>query len=234
LAINNMALSTPPTVRSKKQRPSAKRAGRPAAADQNSRALLLEAASQLLNERNTIDISLSELAARSNLNSALVKYYFGNKEGLMLALLQRDAATAIHELEHLLAMELLPDVKLKLHIAGVITTFHRSPYLNRLLHAMLDDRNSDTDSAKQITQFFVKPFAQLQSKLLDQGVKAGRFRKIDPMFFYVSVLGACDLLFNARFTLRAVFRTPRITDALRERYVDHVTSLVLHGITITP
>jgi AcrR family transcriptional regulator len=217
-----------------KHQSSAKRVGRPAAADQNSRALLLNAASQLLNERNSIDISLSELATHSNLNSALVKYYFGNKEGLMLALLQRDAATAIHELEHLLAMDLPPDVKLKLHIAAVINTFHRSPYLNRLLHAMLDDRNSDTDSAKQITRFFVKPFAQLQNKLLDQGVKAGRFRKIDPIFFYVSVLGACDLLFNARFTLRAVFRVPRITDELRERYIDHVTDLVLQGIAIEP
>jgi TetR/AcrR family transcriptional regulator len=230
-----MALSsslTSPKRRRGRKPTSVKRAGRPAAADQNSRALLLEAASQLMNERNTIDISLSELAAHSDLNSALVKYYFGNKEGLMLALLQRDAATAIHEIEHLLELKLAPDLKLKLHIAAVIKTFHRSPYLNRLLHAMLDDRNSETDSAKQIAEFFVKPFVRLQRKLLDQGVKAGQFRRIDPMFFYVSVLGACDLLFNGRFTLRSVFRVRRITDELRERYIDHVANIVLHGIAV--
>ncbi len=227
-----MALSASPKAPGKRKRPRTKRAGRPAAADQNSRDLLLDAASQLMNERNTIDISLSELATHSDLNSALVKYYFGNKEGLMLALLQRDAATAIHELESLLELPLPPDVKLQLHIAGVINTFHRSPYLNRLLHAMLDDRNSDTDSAKQIADFFVKPFARLQRKLLNQGVQAGQFRKVDPMFFYVSVLGACDLLFNARFTLRSVFRVPNITDKLRERYIEHVAELVLHGLAI--
>jgi AcrR family transcriptional regulator len=212
------------------RRAAARKAGRPAAAEQNSRDLLLDAASQLMNKRNTIDISLSELAAHSGLNSALVKYYFGNKEGLMLALLRRDAAIATSDLEHLLAMDVAPDAKLKLHIAAVITTFYRSPYLNRLLHAMLDDRNSETDSAKQIAEFFVKPFVRLQRRLLDQGVKAGQFRKVDPMFFYISVLGACDLLFNGRFTLRAVFRVPRITDELRERYIEHVSSLVLHGI----
>jgi TetR/AcrR family transcriptional regulator len=227
-----MVSSTLLKTRRTRKPPSVKRVGRPAATDQNSRALLLDAASRLMNERNNIDISLSELALHSNLNSALVKYYFGNKEGLMLALLQRDAATAIHELEHLLELKLSPDIKLKLHVAGVINTFHRSPYLNRLLHAMLDDRNSDTDSARQIAEFFVKPFARLQRRLLDQGVKAGQFRKVDPMFFYVSVLGACDLLFNARFTLRSVFRVPRITDRLRERYIEHVTSVVLHGIAI--
>ena len=210
-----------------------KRPGRPPDSDGSSREVLLRAAAKLLNERNTIDLSLSELAERSGLNSALVKYYFGNKEGLMLALLQRDAATAIQDLERLLALDIPPRDKLRQHIAGVITTFHRSPYLNRLLHAMLDDRNSETDSAKKLTAFFVKPFARLQSQLLEQGVRAGEFRPVDPMFFYVSVLGACDLLFNARFTLRAVFKAPRITDQLRQRYIDHVTLLVLNGIQRT-
>jgi TetR/AcrR family transcriptional regulator len=228
-----MAFGHSPTkVRNPRRgRKKTRRAGRPAASDQDSRALLPDAASQLLNERNTIDISLSELATHSGLNSALVKYYFGNKEGLMLALLKRDAEKSLRELEHLLDLPLTPEDKLHRHIAAVIDTFHRSPYLNRLLHAMLDDRNSDTDSAKQITEFFVKPFVRLQRKLLDQGVKAGRFRNVDPMFFYVSMLGACDLIFNARFTLRAVFRVPRITDDLRARYIDHVTQMVLNGIS---
>jgi TetR/AcrR family transcriptional regulator len=198
--------------------------------DPSSRDLLLDAASQLLNERNGIDISLSELAEHSGLNSALVKYYFGNKEGLMLALLKRDAAAAMAELEQLLEMEIPFEVKLKRHITAVIKTFHRSPYLNRLLHAMLDDRNSDTDSAKQIAEFFVKPFVKLQRQLLLQGEKSGAFRKIDPMYFYVSTLGACDLLFNARFTLRSVFRVPRITDKIRDEYIEHVSNIILRGI----
>ncbi len=220
------SLPTPATRR--------RRVGRPSvgvsATVATSRTVLLTAASELMNERNSIDVSLADLAAHSGLNSALVKYYFGNKEGLMLALLKRDAAVALQDVERLLQLDLSPDVKLKRHIAGVINSFYRSPYLNRLLHAMLDDRTSNTDSAKQIAAFFVKPLAKLQRKLLDQGVKAGQFRQVDPMFFYVSVLGACDLLFNARFTLRSVFRVPRITDKLRERYIDHVADIVLHGL----
>ena len=202
------------------------------AAESNSRDQLLDAASRLLNERNGIDISLSELAEHSGLNSALVKYYFGNKEGLMLAILKRDAEAAIGELERLIAMDLPADVKLKRHITAVIKTFHRSPYLNRLLHAMLDDRNSDTDSAKQIAEFFVKPFVRLQKQLLAQCEKSGAFRKVDPMYFYGSLLGACDLLFNARFTLRSVFRVPRITEKLRDQYIDHVTEMTLHGLAL--
>ena len=42
---------------------------------------LIEAASQIMREGDTIDLSLSELSLRAGLNSALVKYYFGNKVG---------------------------------------------------------------------------------------------------------------------------------------------------------
>ena len=43
-----------------------------------------------MREGDTVDVSLSELSKQSGLNSALVKYYFGNKAGLLKALLDRD------------------------------------------------------------------------------------------------------------------------------------------------
>src|ERR1700694_1807348 len=54
---------------------------------------LLVAASELMIERSSIDVSLSDIAQKSGVNAALVKYHFGNKDGLLLVLLARDAAT---------------------------------------------------------------------------------------------------------------------------------------------
>ena len=67
---------------------------------------LIEAASQIMREGDTIDLSLSELSLRAGLNSALVKYYFGNKNGLMLALLDRDMGNIVHSLEALVAKDI--------------------------------------------------------------------------------------------------------------------------------
>jgi AcrR family transcriptional regulator len=64
---------------------------------------LIEAASQIMREGDTIDLSLSELSLRAGLNSALVKYYFGNKNGLMLALLDRDMGNIVQRLGALVA-----------------------------------------------------------------------------------------------------------------------------------
>src|SRR5918911_3133677 len=77
---------------------------------------LLVAASELMIERASIEVSLSDIAQKSGVNSALVKYHFGNKDGLLLALLARDAETEVLNLEFLLAQPIAPVAKLKLHI----------------------------------------------------------------------------------------------------------------------
>src|ERR1700709_1409127 len=104
---------------------------------------LLIAASELMIERNSIDVSLSDIAQKSGVNSALVKYHFGNKDGLLLALLARDAATEMSNLEYLLAQPITPTAKLKLHIAGIIRAYHRFPYMNRLIHYLMHETSAD-------------------------------------------------------------------------------------------
>ena len=56
------------------------------------------AASELMIERASIEVSLSDIAQKSGVNAALVKYHFGNKDGLLLSLLERDAAGPIQTL----------------------------------------------------------------------------------------------------------------------------------------
>src|ERR1700726_893975 len=95
---------------------------------------LLRSASELMIERKSIEVSLSDIAQKAGVNAALVKYHFGNKDGLLLALLARDAATEVANLEYLLAQPIASTPKLKLHIAGIIRANHPFPSMNRLIH----------------------------------------------------------------------------------------------------
>src|ERR1700712_6034062 len=116
---------------------------------------LLVAASELMIERNSIDVSLSDIAQKSGINAALVKYHFGNKDGLLLALLARDAETEVSQLEYLISQPIGPTAKLRLHIGGIIRAYHQFPYMNRLIHYLLHE--STPDAPDRGAKFFVAP-----------------------------------------------------------------------------
>jgi AcrR family transcriptional regulator len=189
---------------------------------------LLDAASELMIERSSIEVSLSDIAQKSGANAALVKYHFGNKDGLLLALLARDAATEMSNLEYLLAQPITPTEKLKLHIAGVIRAYHRFPYMKRLIHFLLHE--SSQEAADEVSKFFVAPLLDFHRRLLAQGIKAGEFRDIDPVLFYTSLVGACDHLFFGRHAMSRAAGIGPVTDDVCRDYIRHMEALICGGM----
>jgi TetR/AcrR family transcriptional regulator len=189
---------------------------------------LLGTASAIMREGDIVDISLSELSLRSGLNSALVKYYFGNKAGLMKALLDRDMAAITHSVDALLHKDMDPEAKLRLHLAKMVDTFYATPYLNRLLMRLV--RDSDPEEAQRIAETYLTPLHDAYERLIREGVKAGVFRPIDPQLFYFSATGAADRFFSARLVLRHCFDQDTLTEELRERYKAHIIDLIMAGI----
>lgn len=189
---------------------------------------MLDAASELMVERDTVDVSVADIAARAGLNTQLIRYYFGSKEGLLLELLKRVATRALGELNSLVVAPTPPVRKIELHIGGIVKTYFRFPYTTRLLRALVQGESSRY--AAEVSKFFVAPLVAAQRALLEQCAEAGLIRHVDPMFFYFSVVGACDFLFASRYALRDVFHIDAIDDELRRAYASHVVALVMEGM----
>lgn len=194
----------------------------------NARDQLIEAAGQIMREGDTIDLSLSELSMRAGLNSALVKYYFGNKNGLMLALLDRDMGNIVASLAALVAKDMPPEEKLRLHIGAVIDTYYAAPYLNRLL--MRTVRDSAPVEAARIAELYLRPISKAYNELISEGVKAGKFRKIDPQFFYFTVTGAADRFYSSRLVLRHCYNQDDFTETMRDNYREHTVDFIMRGL----
>ena len=201
---------------------------KPGAAKNTTAEKLLVAASELMIERSSIEVSLSDIAQKSGVNAALVKYHFGNKDGLLLALLARDAATELSNLEYLLAQPITPTEKLKLHIGGIIRAYRRFPYMNRLIHYLLHETSAA--AAAEVSKFFVAPLLDFHRRLLSDGLKAREFRKVDPVLFYTSLIGACDHLFFGRQAMSRATGVGPITDEVCRQYTRHMEALICGGM----
>lgn len=192
------------------------------------RELLLQTASDIMREGDIVDISLSELSLRSGLNSALVKYYFGNKAGLMRALLDRDMADIVKAVDALMAKDMAPELRLRRHIGAVVDTYFKTPYLNRLLMRLV--RESDPDEAHRIADSYLTPLSRAYDRLIKDGVKEGVFRPVDPQLFYFTTTGACDRFFSSRLVLKHCYDTEALTEELRDRYREHCIDFIMAGI----
>jgi TetR/AcrR family transcriptional regulator len=188
---------------------------------------LLAAAGAVMTEQDTIDVPLAEIAQRAGVNVALVSYYFGGKDGLLLALAKRDAEHALAGLEALMALDLGPAAKLRKHVAGIVRGFFRHPYLNRLLRALM--RDSDSAAAREIAQCFAAPIAEALRRLLEEGVRRGELRPVDPMLFHFALLGACESLFSGRTILKHVHGIEAIDEALQQRYAELIADTLIAG-----
>lgn len=190
---------------------------------------LIATASAIMREGDVVDISLSELSLRSGLNSALVKYYFGNKAGLLKALLDRDWQAIVSSVDALVAKDGWdPESKLRRHISKVVDTFYEVPYLNRLTMRLV--RESDDAEARRIADLYLAPIYRAYEELIGDGVRAGVFRPIDPQLFYFTLTGSVDQFFSRRLVMKYCFGTDTLTEELRDRYREHTVDIIMAGI----
>jgi len=189
---------------------------------------LLNATAQLLSEASNIDVSLNEISQRASVNSAMIKYYFGNKEGLLLAVLERDAETAMTALKALSEMDIPAQKKLKIHINGIINAYFRSPYINRLIHYMVE--SGSPAASKRVAQIFIEPMIEVYRDIVAQGVREGALRDVDPGLLYYCLVGAADHIFHAGYSVPSTLGVAKLDDGIKQKYAEMVCDIYLRGL----
>ena len=184
---------------------------------------LLVAAEKLLRTLPPARVTIARIAQEANADPALVRYYFGNRTGLLVAVVDR--VTAHGQLGAPRTDE--PAAVLADHIARTVQFVRSAPFMHRLMIDELAQGGSDESraSVRAMNQDLV---AFYRDVLQADGGNA--LVETDPLFLHLAVLGASDFFSSAEPLIRELVPEGTDMDALTARFQHFVVRLFLDGL----
>ncbi|MES2531282.1 MAG: TetR family transcriptional regulator [Pseudomonadota bacterium] len=170
---------------------------------------------------------VDRIAEQAAVNKKLIYYYFGNKDDLFLAVLERAYADirAAEQALHLDAMD--PVEAIRQLVSFTWRYYIDHPEFISLLNSENLHQAAHLKQSERIQQMN-SPLVQLLADVLDRGRRQDLFRDgIDPIQLYISIASICYFYLSNNHTLSAIFgRDLRTPKALAQR-LSHMTELVL-------
>lgn len=101
-----------------------------------SRERILQAAAELFSQRGYAGVGVDELAARSGIAKTAIYHHFGNKDGLLAAVLERTAAAWIDGIRQASSQGSNPFEHLDRALAGMRAMLEEKPWVLKLLQIL--------------------------------------------------------------------------------------------------
>jgi len=194
---------------------------------ERTRAAILTAATEEFTAHGLDGARVDEIARRSGVNKRMIYYYFGDKSGLYLAVLEGSYADIRNAEIRLHLTDRDPVDGMRQLVAFTWNYFIEHPEFLSLLNTENLHRSRHLKTSKKIRELH-SPLVGIISALLERGVKANVFRTgVDPVQLYISIASLGFFYMSNRFTLSTIFgRDLSEREALAERG-KHIEDVVL-------
>jgi AcrR family transcriptional regulator len=190
------------------------------------RAEILSVATEEFASKGLSGSRVDEIAERTHTVKRMIYYYFGSKEGLYRAVLER-AYDHIRTLESNLELDLLPPPEALRQLVRLNFDYHnKHPEFVRLVMNENIHKAMHIGHLPNIKERNRSVIATLR-RLLDRGVKSGDLRAdIDPIELHMSISALCFYNVSNRYTFSTIFgrdmTSPKATAARREVIVEMI------------
>lgn len=206
-------------------RPPAKRSkGRPVTGDNDvGRDRILAAAEALLKTLPPARVTMSRIAEEAGVDPALVRYYFGDRTRLLMAVANRVTVNT----SHAGARTLEPQAALIEHIRRTLALVRSAPFMHRL---MVEELNaSGTEETRGRTRDMNADLVEFYRELLD--ADGGQtLRPVDPLFLHLIILGASDFFVSADPVIAPLLPADTDKDDLTARFNTFLVDILLNGL----
>ncbi|MFB2977397.1 TetR family transcriptional regulator [Microseira sp. BLCC-F43] len=169
---------------------------------------------------------IEAIASRAGVTSAMIHYYFQNKEGLYKTVLQRPAVEMHQMLQQLNLDQLPPEEALKTAVREAIAYEAAHPRRGML---WFQEANQNQGKYFKLGNW-QETFAYLID-ILERGMAEGTFRKVDPFLTSLQIAGICTFYFNAHENIKHLMPdVDRMNPETIERYTQEAINLILAGV----
>jgi AcrR family transcriptional regulator len=192
---------------------------------------ILDVATRHFAEHGYSGARVDEIAEQTRTTKRMLYYYFGSKEGLYLAVLER-AYTGIRALEQQVDVEHLAPAEALRQVAEITFDHHEAhpdfvrlvsiENIHRAEHMRASGRFGDLNT----------PAIDLIAAILERGHAAGVFtRDADAIDVHMMISAFCVFRVANRHTWATIFERDLLDPALRERYRRMLGDMVVDFLT---
>lgn len=195
---------------------------------ERTRKRILEAATEEFSERGLSGARVDSIARRADVNERMLYYYFGNKDQLYLAVLEKVYGD-FNDAEHALQLDALAPLDAVRELAHFIWNYYQQhPELIRLINnENLHEARHMRESTR--VQAFVSPIVAMLASVLERGEADGTIRPgVDPVQCYVTISGLGYYVLSNRHTLTTVMGRDPLAPEERARTMAFHTDMLLN------
>jgi AcrR family transcriptional regulator len=194
---------------------------------ERTRRAILDAATAEFVAHGFAGASVNEIAARAQVNKRMLYHYYGKKDDLYLAVLERSykgIRTAERDL-HL--TDLPPRAAIERLVLFTWGYFLEHPEFLSLLNSENMLRGRYLRQSPHIRDLH-SPLISMMRAVLDRGAEEGVFRGgVDPVQLYVSIASLGFFYLSNRFTLSTIFERDLMDPAQLAERGEHIVDVIL-------
>jgi len=175
---------------------------------------------------------VDEIARRARANKRMIYHYFGNKDGLYLAALER-VYEDLRGTERTLDLgHLSPEAAIRRLVEFTFDYSRKHPELISLINNENLHRARYLRKSKKVRELH-SPFVKLIDGILRRGVAAGVFRPgLDPVDLYITIAAVGYFYLSNNRTLSVIFGRELGTDAACRKRKKHNVDVILNAIRV--
>jgi len=167
------------------------------------------------------------IANRAKVNKQMLYHYFGNKDDLFRTVLEQSYEKIRAHEANLNLKDLDPKVAIRKLVKFNFDYLAENPEFMRLLKSENLQRAVHIEKSDKIKHIHM-PLVNLIETVLKQGADSGQFRKnVDPVQFYITVVGIAYFYLSNIHTLSAIFSRDLISKSAIDARLKHCEDVVL-------